>query len=71
MSSAYSRAEQGLQLLGATAVEDELQPGVVRTLCDLNAAGIKVRIPLDLNAVLKYVRTLRDLNTAGIKVRNM
>lgn len=42
VSSVQSRAERGLQLLGATAVEDELQPGVVRTLCDLNEAGIKV-----------------------------
>jgi phospholipid-translocating ATPase len=34
--------ETGLELIGATGVEDRLQPGVSETLESLAAAGIKV-----------------------------
>ncbi|OBZ69329.1 Phospholipid-transporting ATPase DNF1 [Grifola frondosa] len=34
--------ERGLQLLGATAIEDRLQDGVPETIADLKEAGIKV-----------------------------
>lgn len=34
--------EQGLYLLGATAIEDKLQDGVPETIADLKRAGIKV-----------------------------
>lgn len=36
------RIEQGLSLLGATAIEDKLQDGVPETIADLKRAGIKV-----------------------------
>lgn len=35
--------ESDMTLLGATGVEDQLQPGVPETLESLRAAGIKVR----------------------------
>ena len=34
--------EQGLRLLGATAIEDRLQDGVPETIADLKKAGIKI-----------------------------
>ncbi|THU78043.1 phospholipid-translocating ATPase [Dendrothele bispora CBS 962.96] len=34
--------EQGLRLLGATAIEDSLQDGVPETIADLKRAGIKI-----------------------------
>jgi phospholipid-translocating ATPase len=34
--------EQGLRLLGATAIEDKLQDGVPETIADLKRAGIKI-----------------------------
>ncbi len=34
--------EQGLRLLGATAIEDRLQDGVPETIADLKEADIKV-----------------------------
>ncbi len=34
--------ESGLHVIGATAVEDQLQEGVPETLADLQRAGIKV-----------------------------
>ena len=34
--------EQGLQVIGATAVEDKLQDGVKETIEKLRIAGIKV-----------------------------
>lgn len=37
-----SELEQGLHLLGATAIEDKLQDGVPETIADLKEAGIKV-----------------------------
>lgn len=42
VSSACQAVEQGLTLLGATAVEDRLQPGVREALSNLRDAGIKV-----------------------------
>lgn len=36
--------EADMTLLGATGVEDQLQPGVPETLESLRAAGIKVKI---------------------------
>lgn len=38
----YGRAERGLNLIGATAVEDSLQEGVPETIAHLKEAGIKV-----------------------------
>lgn len=40
----YEQIEQGLTLLGVTAVEDRLQDGVPETMEKLRAAGIKVYI---------------------------
>jgi phospholipid-translocating ATPase len=34
--------EQDLRLLGATAIEDQLQDGVPETIADLKRAGIKI-----------------------------
>jgi magnesium-transporting ATPase (P-type) len=36
------RAEHGLSIVGATAIEDRLQEGVPETIADLKGAGIKV-----------------------------
>ncbi|XP_067014238.2 phospholipid-transporting ATPase IF isoform X2 [Anabrus simplex] len=44
VAASYSKMEQGLVLLGATGVEDQLQDGVQETLESLRAAGIKVWI---------------------------
>ncbi|KAH9832873.1 phospholipid-translocating P-type ATPase [Rhodofomes roseus] len=38
----YEEIENGLRLLGATAIEDRLQDGVPETIADLKRAGIKV-----------------------------
>lgn len=38
----YKRAEKGLHLIGATAVEDTLQEGVPESIAQLREAGIKV-----------------------------
>ena len=38
----FSAVEQGLELLGTTAVEDRLQDGVSETIVNLRKAGIKV-----------------------------
>ncbi|XP_034443809.1 probable phospholipid-transporting ATPase IM [Hippoglossus hippoglossus] len=38
----YEEIEQGLKLLGATAIEDKLQEGVPETIACLNLAGIKI-----------------------------
>ncbi|XP_074657516.1 phospholipid-transporting ATPase IF-like isoform X2 [Tubulanus polymorphus] len=42
LSQVYDRVEQGLAVLGATAVEDRLQDGVPETIQALRTAGIKV-----------------------------
>lgn len=42
ISKAQAKLETNLQLMGATAVEDKLQDGVVETIEDLKKAGIKV-----------------------------
>ena len=42
VEEAYLKFEDGLTLLGVTAVEDRLQEGVPETLEKLRAAGIKV-----------------------------
>lgn len=41
-SAAYWRAENGLTLIGTTAVEDTLQDGVPETIANLKEAGIKI-----------------------------
>ena len=38
----YEEIEVGLELLGATAIEDRLQDGVPETIADLKEAGIKI-----------------------------
>jgi hypothetical protein len=38
----YERLEQKLELLGATAVEDKLQPLVPETIAALRGAGIRM-----------------------------
>jgi len=43
VTRAYNRMENGLTLLGVTAVEDRLQDDVQETLESLRVAGIKVR----------------------------
>lgn len=42
LSKAYDIVEDQLVLLGATAVEDRLQDGVIETVHALREAGIKV-----------------------------
>ncbi|PAA51145.1 hypothetical protein BOX15_Mlig016307g2 [Macrostomum lignano] len=42
LTEVYMSIEQGLEALGLTAIEDELQPGVCETLTDLREAGIQV-----------------------------
>ena len=42
MANAFNEIEQGLTLLGATAVEDRLQDGVPETIISLREAGIQV-----------------------------
>ena len=42
--AAYDRLEAGLVILGATAIEDRLQPGVGDTLGALARAGVTVWI---------------------------
>ena len=42
MADAFNEIEQGLTLLGATAVEDRLQDGVPETIVSLREAGIQV-----------------------------
>lgn len=39
---AFEQVEQGLNVIGATAVEDKLQVGVKETIEKLRIAGIKV-----------------------------
>ena len=43
MVRAYEEVEQGFTVIGATAVEDQLQDGVKETIEKLRIAGIKVR----------------------------
>ena len=38
----YEEIEVGLELLGATAIEDRLQDGLPETIADLKRAGIKI-----------------------------
>jgi len=42
LDAVYDQIEKGLDLLGATAIEDKLQDGVGRTIHNLMLAGIKV-----------------------------
>ena len=42
LDAIYDQIEKGLDLLGATAIEDKLQDGVGRTINNLLTAGIKV-----------------------------
>ena len=42
ISALQEEAERGLQLQGATAIEDKLQDGVPEVLADLRSAGVKV-----------------------------
>ena len=46
MANAFNEIEQGLHLLGATAVEDRLQDGVPETIVSLREAGIQVCLSL-------------------------
>ena len=42
VKAVYTELEQGLELIGAIAVEDKLQENVRETLVRLGRAGIKV-----------------------------
>jgi len=42
LDAVYDEIERGLELLGATAIEDKLQDGVGRTIHNLMSAGIRV-----------------------------
>eukprot|EP01083_Nonionella_stella_P108624 316095_1 len=42
LAAVAERAERGFRVLGATAIEDKLQPGVPETLSKMQAAGLKV-----------------------------
>ncbi len=50
LAEAFNEIEQGLTLLGATAVEDRLQDGVPETIISLRKAGIKVNDLMDILA---------------------
>lgn len=53
MLAAVEKMEVGLQLQGATAIEDKLQTGVPDTLQCLRQAGIKVCLELHKKGVIK------------------
>ncbi|KII70137.1 putative phospholipid-transporting ATPase IF [Thelohanellus kitauei] len=42
LEAAYNELEVGFTIVGATAVDDQLQDGVIETVKDLRGAGIKV-----------------------------
>ena len=42
MDGCYEEIEQGMQLIGATAIEDKLQDGVPDCIANLALAGIKI-----------------------------
>ncbi|KII63148.1 putative phospholipid-transporting ATPase IF [Thelohanellus kitauei] len=42
LEAAYNEVESGFTIVGATAVDDQLQDGVIDTVKDLRGAGIKV-----------------------------
>lgn len=42
VDAVYDEIEQGLTLLGATAIEDKLQDGVPQAIANLAMAGIKI-----------------------------
>jgi magnesium-transporting ATPase (P-type) len=42
LAAAYAELESGLQLLGATGIEDRLQEGVRECLSSLRAGGVRV-----------------------------
>ncbi|KII63145.1 putative phospholipid-transporting ATPase IF [Thelohanellus kitauei] len=42
LEAAYNEVESGFTIVGATAVDDQLQDGVIDTVKDLRRAGIKV-----------------------------
>lgn len=60
--------ERGLNLLGATAIEDKLQDGVPEAIADLKRAGIKVgqrKTPLDPRSHLLTRSSPADLGRHG------
>ncbi|WWC67489.1 uncharacterized protein I206_101397 [Kwoniella pini CBS 10737] len=68
-----SRIEQGLVLLGATAIEDKLQDGVPETITDLKRAGIKVWVAtgdkLETAVAIGYTTNLLTQDSNLIVVR--
>ena len=42
LDAVYEEIEQGMKLIGATAIEDKLQDGVPETIANLSLAGIKI-----------------------------
>lgn len=68
-----SRIEQGLTLLGATAIEDKLQDGVPECISDLKRAGIKVWVAtgdkLETAVAIGYTTHLLTNETNLIIVR--
>ncbi|WWC87350.1 uncharacterized protein L201_002239 [Kwoniella dendrophila CBS 6074] len=68
-----SRIEEGLTLLGATAIEDKLQDGVPETITDLKRAGIKVWVAtgdkLETAVAIGYTTNLLTQDTNLIVVR--
>lgn len=42
LDAVYEEIEQGMILIGATAIEDKLQDGVPETIANLALAGIKI-----------------------------
>ena len=57
ITALQEEAERGLQLQGATAIEDKLQDGVPEVLADLRSAGVKV-LTLTLTLTLTVTLTL-------------
>ena len=64
MANAFNEIEQGLHLLGATAVEDRLQDGVPETIVSLREAGIQVCLSL-----FRYKKKEKSCQTKASKFR--
>jgi phospholipid-translocating ATPase len=73
LDAVSDQIEQGLTLLGATAIEDRLQDGVPETIADLKRAGIKVWVAtgdkLETAVAIGYTTNLLTKDTNLIIVR--
>lgn len=61
LDAVYEEIEQGLTLIGATAIEDKLQDGVPETIANLAAANIKIWVLTGDKQGKDYSRKLERL----------